>query len=78
MNVDLTPEQRAQLELIALYAGKSPGEVLLEAAEHLIDRASGVVPLPQEFGGAPPILSREQLEQRFAQMLRSNHSQRRR
>lgn len=71
MEVELTPEQRGQIELIALYSGKSPAEVLLEAAEHLIDRAAGVVPTPQEFG-APPILSREQLEQRFAQMLRAN------
>jgi hypothetical protein len=70
MEVELTPEQRAQVELIALYAGKSPAEVLLEAAEQLIDRAAGVTPTPQEFG-APPILSREQLEQRFAQMLRT-------
>jgi hypothetical protein len=71
MEVNLTPEQRGQIELIALYAGKSPIEVLLEAAEYLLDRAAGVVPTPQEFG-APPILSREQLEQRFAQMLRAN------
>ncbi len=71
MELELTPEQRAQVELIALYAGKTPAEVLLEAAEQLIDRATGVAPTPQEFG-AQPILSREQLEQRFAQMLRTN------
>jgi hypothetical protein len=70
MELELTPEQRAQVELIALYSGKSAAEVLLEAAEQLIDRATGVTPTPQEFG-AQPILSREQLEQRFAQMLRT-------
>jgi hypothetical protein len=71
MDIELTPEQRAQVELIALYSGKTPAEVLIEAAEVLIDRAAGVAPTPQEFG-AQPILSREQLEQRFAQMLRTN------
>lgn len=76
MELELTPEQRGQIELIALYAGKTPAEVLLEAAEHLIDRATGVTPTPQEFG-APPILSREQLEQRFAQMLRTTDRRRR-
>jgi len=70
VELELSPEQRGQIELIALYAGKTPVEVLLEAAEQLLDRAAGVVPTPQEFG-APPILSREQLEQRFAQMLRT-------
>ena len=76
MELELTPEQRGQLELIAMYAGKSPAEVLLEAAEKLIGRAAGIVPTPQEFG-APPILSREQMEQRFAQMLRTNERRRR-
>ncbi|HWB32339.1 MAG TPA: hypothetical protein VG714_04110 [Acidobacteriaceae bacterium] len=74
MELELTPEQRAQVELIALYAGKSPAEVLLQAAESLIDRQAGVAPTPQEFG-APPIFTREQVEQRFAQMLR-NHRRR--
>ena len=74
MELELTPEQRAQVELIAMYAGKSPAEVLLEAAEHLIDRAAGIAPTPQEFG-AQPIFTREQVEQRFAQMLR--HQRRR-
>ena len=71
MELELTSEQRAQIELIAMYAGRSTVEVLMEAAEYLVDRAAGVVPTPQEFG-APPILSREQMEQRFAQMLRAN------
>ena len=71
MELELTPEQRGQIELIALYSGKTPAEVLLEAAESLLDRAAGIAPTPQEFG-APPILSREQLEQRFAQMLRTS------
>ena len=77
MELELTPEQRGQIELLALYAGKTPAEVLLEAAEYLVDRAAGVAPTPQEFGGAPPILSREQLEQRFAQMLRTSDRRRR-
>ena len=77
MELELTPEQRGQLELIAMYAGKTPAQVLLEAAEVLIDRAAGVAPTPQEFGGAPPILSREQMEQRFAQMLRTNDRRKR-
>jgi len=69
VELQLTPEQRAQIELIALYAGKSPAEVLLEAAEFLLDRHAGIGPLPQEYE-PPAIFTREQLEQRFAQMLR--------
>lgn len=76
MELELTIEQRGQIELIAMYAGKSPAEVLVEAAEYLVDRAAGVTPTPQEFG-APPILSREQMEQRFAQMLRNSDRRRR-
>lgn len=76
MELELTPEQRGQIELIAMYSGKTPAQVLLEAAEQLIDRAAGITPTPQEFA-APPILSREQMEQRFAQMLRTNERRRR-
>jgi hypothetical protein len=76
VELELTSDQRAQIELIALFSGKTPAEVLLEAAEHLIDRHStdGLTPLPQEFE-PPAMFTREQLEQRFAQMLR--HQRRR-
>ena len=69
MDLPLTPDQRAQIELIALYAGKTPSQVLVEAAESLIDRHAGASPMPQEHEPPTP-LTREQLEQRFAQMLR--------
>ena len=69
MDLELTSDQRAQIELIALYAGKTPSQVLVEAAESLIDRHAGTAPIPEELEPLAP-LAREQLEQRFAQMLR--------
>ena len=37
MNVDLNYEQRARLELIAVYSGKSPAQVLIDAAQFLLN-----------------------------------------
>ncbi len=68
LEIQLTSEQRAQIELLSLYTGKSPADVLLEAAEHLLDRQAGITPSPQEFG-APPSFTREQVERRFARLL---------
>jgi hypothetical protein len=69
MDIQLNYEQRARLELISLHAGKSAARVLLEAAEFLLT-------LDPECLKQPPadeeqaFLSNEQLEARFARILR--------
>ncbi len=69
MDLDLNGEQRSQLELISLYAGKPPAQVLVDAATFLVERDAGlldsVVPCgPQTF------IADDELDARFAQMLR--------
>jgi hypothetical protein len=73
MDLDLTAEQRSQLELISLHAGKTPVQVLTEAAlfllEHDIDswewmRQRSPQTCCQTF------LNDEDLEARFAEILR--------
>jgi predicted DNA-binding protein len=69
MNVELNYEQRARLELIAMHAGKSPAQVLMEAAQSLLNREVGDYELadqqaPQQF------LREEELEARLARILR--------
>ena len=69
MNVELSYEQSARIELLALVAGKPASEMLLEAAISLLDRDAGCCErcrpaTPQEF------LDEEQVEARFAQLLR--------
>jgi hypothetical protein len=68
VNIDLSFEQRARIELLALYAGKRPSQLLLEAAMHLLDRDAGCCEhcrpaAPQNF------LGDAELEVRFAQLL---------
>jgi hypothetical protein len=67
MNVHLNYEQRARLELIAMYSGKSPEKVLIDAAQFLLNCEADyypALPLPQQF------VSEEELEVRFARLLR--------
>jgi hypothetical protein len=69
VNVELTFEQRARLELIALHAGKSADEMLIEAVKFLFaqDVATGAPSLPAE---PQAFLPESDLEARLARILR--------
>jgi len=68
VDVDLNFEQRARIELISIHAGKSPAQLLTEAAMFLLDCDAGCCDRchpaePQKF------LREEELDARFAQLL---------
>jgi hypothetical protein len=69
MDIELTSEQRSRLELMALHAGKSPAQILLEAATLLLDReaAHSGRPEPTE---PQKFLSEAELDARFTRILR--------
>jgi len=69
MQVQLSYDQRARLELLAIHAGRSKEQLLLEAAQHLLDRDS--LDSPAQFHvGRQTFLSEIALEARFARLLR--------
>jgi hypothetical protein len=65
MNVELNPEQTARLELISLHAGKRPAEMLLEAAQLILDSDREQTATSQNF------LPEEKMEERLARLLRN-------
>jgi hypothetical protein len=73
MDMNLTSEERVQLELIALHAGKSTGKVLLEAAEFLLEHdvdSWQYKPQHQPASRNQTFLRDEDLDARFAELLR--------
>jgi hypothetical protein len=67
MNVELSYEQRARLELISAYCGKSPEKVLIDAAQFLMNcDADYYPPSPQ----SQQFLPEDELEARIARLLR--------
>jgi hypothetical protein len=67
MNVNLNYEQRARLELIASYSGRSAEKVLIDTAEFLLNCEADYyppMPPPQQF------IPEEDLEIRLNQLLR--------
>ncbi|MDP9051770.1 MAG: hypothetical protein M3O31_13790 [Acidobacteriota bacterium] len=69
MNVDLDYEQRARVELIAAYSGKSPERVLIDAAQFLLNVEADYYP-PSGSAHTQKFLSEDQLENRLARLLR--------
>ncbi len=69
MDIALTSEQRSRLELIAVHAGKSPAQILLEAAVFLLDRDEAHSRHPDQ---AEPqkFLSESEMDARFTRILR--------
>jgi hypothetical protein len=68
VDIRLNYEQRARLELLSIHAGKPIAQMLTEAAQLLLDADA-------EDGQPPPgepqkFLSEEELDARFAQLLR--------
>ncbi len=69
MILDLDFEQLAELELISLHAGKPPAQLLMEAAQLVLNRDAHLYeqarpPQSQRF------LPEDQMELRLAQLLR--------
>jgi hypothetical protein len=73
VNLDLNFEQSARLELIAMHAGKSTSQMLIEAAQYLLDSDAGCSPQPHATD-TQQFLSEEALEARFARILRHKSS----
>jgi hypothetical protein len=68
VDIQLNYEQRARLELLSIHSGKSIAQMLVEAAQLLLDAdaADG-----QRRPGEPQkFLSEAELDARFAQLLR--------
>jgi hypothetical protein len=69
MKLDLNYQQRAQLELIALYSGKSAAQVLLDTAQFLMNCEANYYspsrPVPSQ-----QFLPEDVLEARLAGLLR--------
>jgi hypothetical protein len=68
MNVELNYEQSARIELLSLVAGKTPGELLLDAAKLLLDRDAGCCERCRQTDEQPHFAD-EQVDARFAQLL---------
>jgi len=68
MHVELNYEQSARIELLSLMAGKTPGEMLLDAAMLLLDRDAGCCERSRQTD-EPHYFAYEQVEARFAQLV---------
>jgi hypothetical protein len=69
MELRLNFDQRARLELIAMYAGTSTEQLLLEAAQSVLDRDASDAPLPLA-SHTQRFLSEVELNARFERLLR--------
>lgn len=69
VKVELNYDQRARLELISIQAGKPAGQMLVEAAQFLLDNDAGCCQhcRPAE---SQMFLGDEELEARFMRLLR--------
>jgi hypothetical protein len=70
VNVDLDFEQLAELELISLHAGKSPAQLLMEAAQLVLNRDAHLSDMIHHPSGPQRFLLDEDMELRLAQLLR--------
>jgi hypothetical protein len=68
VNVKLTHDQSDRVELVAIHTGKSPGQVLVDAAEFLLNCHADYFP-PWEPAPTQQILPEDELEARFARIL---------
>jgi hypothetical protein len=66
MNVDFNYEQRARIELIAAYSGKSVEKVLIDTAQFLLNCEADYYP---PVSPAQQFIPEEQLEARLARLL---------
>ena len=69
MDVELTPDQRERVELISIHRGKTPGQVLVDAAEFLLNCDADYFP-PWRSAPTQQFLPEDELEARFSRLLR--------
>jgi hypothetical protein len=69
MELDLNYEQRARVELIAIHSGKLPAQVLVDAAQYLLNCDADYYP-PSPRARSQQFLSEDALALRFARLLR--------
>lgn len=72
MELNVTSEERTQLELIALHAGKTSSKVLVEAAEFLLEHDIDALEWMLECRRGPSyqtFLCEEDMDARLAQLL---------
>jgi hypothetical protein len=73
VDLNLTSDERAQLELIALHAAKTPAQALLEAAKFLLEHDTDSWEWMRRNQRGPShqtFLRDDELDARFARMLR--------
>ena len=73
MVLELNSDQRAQLELISMHAGKPPAQILTDAARYLFDNDIAFWENVQRGHGPSSyqnFLPPEELDKRFATLLR--------
>ena len=68
MEVDLTYEQRARIELIAIHTGKTPVRVLVDAAQFLFNCEIDYYP-PSQPVPSQQFLPEEEMAARLARLL---------
>ena len=69
MEVDLTYDQRARVELIAIHTGRSAAQVLTDTAEFLLNCEADYYP-PCDPAPSQQFLPDEALEARLSRLLR--------
>jgi hypothetical protein len=69
MELDLNFEQRARVELIAIHCGKPPAQILVDAAQFLLNCDANYYP-PSPRPRSQQFLSEDALELRFSRLLR--------
>jgi hypothetical protein len=70
MQVDLNYKQRAQLELIAVYSGKSAAQVLVDTAQFLMNCEANYYP-PTRPVPSQQFLPEDEMEARISRILQS-------
>jgi hypothetical protein len=68
MELDLNFEQRARVELIAIHSGKPPAQVLVDAAQFLLNCEIDYYP-PSPTPRSQQFLPEKDLERRFRRLL---------
>lgn len=68
MNVDLTYDQIAQIELISIHTGKPCAQVLVDAAQFLLDCDADYYP-PSRPAPTQKFIPEEELAARFERLL---------
>lgn len=74
MVIDINPDQRIELELIAIHAGKSPAQLLTETARYLLDQDMQFWETVQNGSSTAPsncqsFLDEDAMDARFSQLL---------